>query len=158
MKIPFGDHPQIKARLHMIIGSLIALTFILIIARLSLKGTSTSRANTWGIAVCLKAAICLSYQVLTARVERFKRWASLKANMILDISDTIFWFALAIITSMAAAESHDTTSKSLGAIIILLASALCGHLGLLSMICTRDYRYYKTHQYLPGPTKPVSPC
>lgn len=40
-----------EARLHAIIGGLVLFTFILIIARLAIKGTPSSRANTWGIAV-----------------------------------------------------------------------------------------------------------
>ncbi|KAJ6018550.1 hypothetical protein N7499_003255 [Penicillium canescens] len=152
MKIPFGNNPQVKSRLHIVIGSLIFLTLVLTIARLALKGTPSSRANTWGIAVCLKAAVFLSYQVLTARVERLKQWASLKANMILDIIDTVFWFALVIITIMATAGSHSTGSQALGVIIAMLAFALFGFVGLLSLICIRDHRYYKVHGRLPGMT------
>ncbi|RAH76900.1 hypothetical protein BO86DRAFT_442224 [Aspergillus japonicus CBS 114.51] len=132
------NHPRLKLRLHIIIGSLITLIFILIIARVADKGTPTTRTNTWGIAVspprlvrfsqwstqCVKAAVFLAYQTLTTYHERFKRWASPRANMILDIIDTIFWFALFIISIMGASGGHTTSSKALGGIVAVLALTL----------------------------------
>lgn len=44
--------------------------------------------------------------------------------MILDMIDTVFWFALIIITAMAVAGAHSAASKGLGAIIIILALCL----------------------------------
>lgn len=52
-----ADRPRIKRRLHILIASLIALTFILIIARLATPGTPATRTNIWGIAVVLSSAI-----------------------------------------------------------------------------------------------------
>ncbi|RHZ59561.1 hypothetical protein CDV55_105282 [Aspergillus turcosus] len=106
MNLAFENHPKIKLRLHIIIGVLLFLNLVLIIARIANKGTPKTRSNTWGIAVCLKAAIFLAYQVVTAHVERFKRWASAKAYMILNAIDTILWFALFIITILGTNGAH----------------------------------------------------
>ncbi|RLL98764.1 hypothetical protein CFD26_103204 [Aspergillus turcosus] len=115
MNLAFENHPKIKLRLHIIIGVLMFLNLVLIIARIANKGTPKTRSNTWGIAVadpmprasqCLKAAIFLAYQVVTAHVERFKRWASAKAYMILNAIDTILWFALFIITILGTNGAH----------------------------------------------------
>ncbi|EHA18590.1 hypothetical protein ASPNIDRAFT_37807 [Aspergillus niger ATCC 1015] len=116
------DRPRLKRRLHIVIASLIALTFILIIARLATPGTPVTRTNIWGI--CLKAALFLTYQVLTTYKDRFKRWASLKANMILDIIDTLFWFALFIISIIGASGGHSAASKTLGAFVAILSLVL----------------------------------
>ncbi|RDH19317.1 Ubiquitin-conjugating enzyme family protein [Aspergillus niger] len=139
------DRPRLKRRLHIVIASLIALTFILIIARLATPGTPVTRTNIWGIVVCLKAALFLTYQVLTTYKDRFKRWASLKANMILDIIDTLFWFALFIISIIGASGGHSAASKTLGAFVAILSLVLCGVVGLLSYLCILDYRYFKAH-------------
>ncbi|OJJ73140.1 hypothetical protein ASPBRDRAFT_40761 [Aspergillus brasiliensis CBS 101740] len=139
------NRPLIKRRLHILIASLIAITFVLIIARLATPGTPTTRTNIWGIAVCLKAALFLTYQVLTTYNDRFKRWASPKANIILDIIDTVFWFALFIISIMGASGGHSVASKALGAFVAILALVLCGVVGLLSYLCVLDYRYFKSH-------------
>lgn len=50
MKIPEPTQRN-KFRLDIAIGSLLLVTFILTIARVANKGTPSSRANTWGIAV-----------------------------------------------------------------------------------------------------------
>ncbi|RMZ39510.1 hypothetical protein CA14_009988 [Aspergillus flavus] len=158
MNLSIENNPKIKFRLHIIIGSLLLLTFILVIARVADKGTPSSRTNTWGIAVCLKSAVFMIYQVVTAHAARFKRWASSKANMILSIIDTIFWFALFIISIMGTSGSHSTSSRALGVIIVILALVLCGLAGFLSFTCIRDRRYYKRHGSLPGGDNSKSPC
>ncbi|PYH76758.1 hypothetical protein BO82DRAFT_358806 [Aspergillus uvarum CBS 121591] len=149
VNLALDNHPRLKLRLHIIVGALITLTFILIIARVADKGTPATRTNTWGIAVvnfpppvllsesppvsarfsqwstqCVKAAVFLAYQTLTTYHERFKRWANPRANMIMDIIDTIFWFALFIISIMGASGGHTTSSKALGGIVAVLALTL----------------------------------
>ncbi|KAJ5241438.1 uncharacterized protein N7469_003029 [Penicillium citrinum] len=123
-RIPIEPSQRNKFRLDITIASLLAVTFILIISRIAIKGTPSTRTNTWGIAVCIKSAFFLAYQLTTAHVERFKRWASTKANKILVIIDTLFWFALFIITILGTAGSHSTASRALGAIIVILVLVL----------------------------------
>lgn len=41
----------LKKRLYITIGSLVLVTFVLIIARIADQGTPSTRTNTWGIAV-----------------------------------------------------------------------------------------------------------
>ncbi|KAJ5281496.1 hypothetical protein N7478_006868 [Penicillium angulare] len=122
--INFTDRSRLKCRLHIIIASLISLTFVLIIARLAIPGTPVTRVNIWGIAVCIKAAVFLGYQALTTSKARFKQWASLKVNMILDMIDAVFWFALFIISIIGAGGGHNTASKALGAIVAILSLLL----------------------------------
>ncbi|KAL2847526.1 hypothetical protein BJY01DRAFT_246753 [Aspergillus pseudoustus] len=142
--------PRTKFRLHIIIGSLLLITFILVIARIADKGTPSSRTNTWGIAVCLKSAVFMAYQITTAHVEKLKRWANTKVNVTLNIIDTVFWFALFIISIMGASGAHSTSSKALGAIVVILALILCGIAGFLSFVCIKERRYFKRHGMLPG--------
>ncbi|GFF37503.1 hypothetical protein IFM46972_05243 [Aspergillus udagawae] len=151
MKLAFENHPKIKLRLHIIVGALLFLNFVLIIARIANKGTPKTRSNTWGIAVvsvtvflmwsdrgwmrlkadrkrralqCLKAGIFLAYEVVTAHVERFKRWASAKAYMILSVIDTVFWFALFIITILGTNGAHSPSSRALGGIVATISIIL----------------------------------
>jgi hypothetical protein len=51
MELSIFGRSVTKSRLHIIIGGLALLVFILTIARLAVKGTPSTRANTWGIAV-----------------------------------------------------------------------------------------------------------
>ncbi|EED22363.1 hypothetical protein TSTA_096120 [Talaromyces stipitatus ATCC 10500] len=117
MKFAIQPTSKTKLRLDIALYSLVALTFILIIVRVANKGTPSSR--------CLKPAVFLAYQIVTGHVDRFKRWRSIKVNKILTIIDTVFWFALFIITISGTSSSHSTISRALGAIIIILALILC---------------------------------
>lgn len=58
MKLSIFGRSVTKSRLHIIIGGLVFLVFILTVARLAVKGTPSTRANTWGIAV-VRASIKL---------------------------------------------------------------------------------------------------
>lgn len=53
-------------------------------------------------------------------MDRLKRWASTKAYMILNIIDTVFWFALFIITIMGTTASTSGSSRALGGITATL--------------------------------------
>ncbi|KAF9884978.1 hypothetical protein FE257_000888 [Aspergillus nanangensis] len=156
MNLSIENASRTQFRLHIIIGILVLITFILAIARLANKGTPSSRSNTWGIAVCVKSAVFLVYQVLTEHHGRFERWASAKANMVLNIIDTVFWLALFIITIMGTANACSGSSCPLGGVLATLAIILwfdmvySGLAGFLSFICIRIWRYVRVHGPLPG--------
>lgn len=73
---------------------------------------------------CIKAASFLAYQVLTTYHPKLQKWASLKVNMTLDIIDTVFWFALLIISIMGAAGGESVNSQALGAVVAGLVAVL----------------------------------
>ncbi|KAL4922613.1 hypothetical protein BDW62DRAFT_171384 [Aspergillus aurantiobrunneus] len=150
LNVPAQDIPRIKFRLHIAIGVLVLITFILAIARIADRGTPPSRTNTWGIAVCAKSAVFMAYQVATSHVTRLKRWASTKVNVVLNVIDTVFWFALFIISILGTMGSRSTSSRALGAVIIILAFVLCPIAGFFSFVCIKERRYYKQHGMVPG--------
>lgn len=51
MNLSTKRSPMIQFRLHIIIGAMVSIVFILIIARVADKGTPKTRVNIWGIAV-----------------------------------------------------------------------------------------------------------
>ncbi|KAG2421376.1 hypothetical protein HFD88_005351 [Aspergillus terreus] len=147
------NHPKIKLRLHITLGVFLVLIFIFVIARLANPGTPPNRSSTWGIAVTIKSALFLAYQLCTEHVERFEKWASPKANMILNMIDTVFWFVLFVITIKATAGACSGSSCPLGGVVATLAFILCCLAVFLSFICVRDWRYYKVYGVLPGTVK-----
>ncbi|KAJ5872519.1 uncharacterized protein N7529_004872 [Penicillium soppii] len=153
MDLSIERNPVIKFRLHIIIGALAFLVFVLIIARVANHGTPKTRTNVWGIAVCLKSAVFMTYQILTTHMDRLKRWASTKAYMILNIIDTVFWFALFIITIMGTTGSTNGSSRALGDVMSssLTLNSCSGFAGLLAFVSIRDRRFYKANGVLPGP-------
>jgi hypothetical protein len=133
--------PVIKFRLHIIIGALLLIVFILLIARIADSGTPKTRTNIWGIVVvsyfptyilissaefintqpkCIKSAVFMAYQIMTTHMDRLKRWASTKTYMILNTIDTVFWFALFVITIMGTRGSTTGSSRALGGVAATL--------------------------------------
>jgi hypothetical protein len=51
LNVPPECIPRRKFKLHIAIGLLVLITFILAIARVADSGTPRGRTNTWGIAV-----------------------------------------------------------------------------------------------------------
>ncbi|KOS47018.1 hypothetical protein ACN38_g2000 [Penicillium nordicum] len=155
MDLSIERSPVLKFRLHILIGAWVFIILILIIARIANSGTPKTRTNVWGIAVCLKSAVFMAYQIMTTHMDRLKRWASTKAYMILNIIDTVFWFALFIITIMGTRGSTSGSSRALGGITATLVFFVCGFSGLLAFVSIRDRRFFKSHGFLPGAKPPV---
>ncbi|KAL3478488.1 hypothetical protein BJX99DRAFT_256385 [Aspergillus californicus] len=157
LNVSADNIPRTKFRLHIAIGALILITFILGIARVADKGTPPGRMNTWGIAVCVKSAVFMAYQIVTGHVEKMKRWGNTKVNIVLNILDTVFWFALFVLSIMGAMGSKSVSSKVLAALVIILAITLCPLAGFLSFICIRERLHYKQYGVLPGGVGKSSP-
>ncbi|KAL4910527.1 hypothetical protein BDW74DRAFT_164428 [Aspergillus multicolor] len=132
--------PRTKFRLHVVIGVPVLITFILTIARIADSGTPRARTNTWGIAVCLKSAVFMAYQLLTTHVTRLKRWANTKMYITLNVIDTVFWFALVVISIMGAMGSTSVSSRALGAVLVILAIGLVPLSGALAWVCILERR------------------
>ncbi|CAG8048394.1 unnamed protein product [Penicillium nalgiovense] len=150
MNLSIQNSPVIKFRLHIIMGALLLIVFILLIARFADSGTPKTRTNVWGIVVCIKSAVFMAYQIMTTHMSRLKRWASTKVYMILNAIDTVFWFALFVITIMGTRGSTTGSSQALGGVAATLVFFLCGLTGFLTFVCIRDWRFFKAHGFLPG--------
>ncbi|KAJ6185142.1 hypothetical protein N7519_006443 [Penicillium mononematosum] len=150
MNLSIERSPVIKFRLHIVIGALLLTVFILIIARITDSGTPKTRTNIWGIVVCIKSAVFMAYQIMTSHMDRLKRWASTKVYMIMNIIDTVFWFALFVITIMGTRGSTTGSSRALGGVVATLVFFLCGFAGLLAFVSIRDRRFFKANGFLPG--------
>lgn len=72
----------------------------------------------------IKTFIVITYQLLTSHVERYKRWASLKAYSILNFMEILFWFVVIIITFMGISRLCQGASCGLSWIIVLLATVM----------------------------------
>lgn len=62
----------------------------------------------------------MAYQIMTTHMSRLKRWASTKVYMILNVIDTVFWFALFVITIMGTRGSTTGSSQALGGVAATL--------------------------------------
>ena len=66
----------------------------------------------------------MSYQVLSEHVHAFKKWASLKAYVILNALEIVFWAAVAFLMIQANSQFCVGLSCTLSWIVIVLAIIL----------------------------------
>jgi hypothetical protein len=65
----------------------------------------------------------MAYEVLTDKWPRVQRFASLKANAILNIVESVFWLAAMIVIGMSIGRCRGVTC-ALGGIIITIVIVL----------------------------------
>lgn len=68
--------------------------------------------------------IIIIYQLLTGHVARFQKWASFKANAILNSLEVVFWAAVLFMVFRANLQSCSGTSCILSWVVVGLAGIL----------------------------------
>lgn len=70
-----------------------------------------------------KSLFVIAYQMLTEHTYRFSKWASTKANAVLNCLECVFWLAVLVVTGMSA--GRDTgAAGALTALVLILAIVL----------------------------------
>lgn len=72
----------------------------------------------------IKSLVIISYQLLTEHKERFRKWASLKANMILNMIEVLFWAVLMGLGFSAVSAMCIGASCGISIVLALLALVL----------------------------------
>lgn len=70
-----------------------------------------------------KSLIVVGYQLLTAHKHSFAKWASLKANAILNCLEVVFWWAVVVVSGMSLTGSFGAAA-AMSALTMLLAIVL----------------------------------
>lgn len=68
--------------------------------------------------------LVMTYEIVSQRVARFQRWASLKANAILGVLEPLFWFTAFILSCMGISRRCQGGSCALGVMLVLLTLVL----------------------------------
>jgi hypothetical protein len=68
-----------------------------------------------------KSLVIIAYQVLTTNVKACQRWASLKAYLILDVLEIVFWIAAVVLTVMGMTKLCAGVSCILSGVTVGLA-------------------------------------
>ncbi|KAJ5685951.1 hypothetical protein N7536_008570 [Penicillium majusculum] len=133
-------HSHHKFKVHLVQVLLAVVIIALSVARMLLSGQQTrTRASTMGIGMGAKSLVIILYQLLTEHVSRLQRWASLKAYLILNSLEIVFWGAVVFLVLQAnLQETPNNQSENFTDM---------GEFSLLSVYTTvvsyLDYRYYK---------------
>ncbi|KAH6643919.1 hypothetical protein C7974DRAFT_407630 [Boeremia exigua] len=119
----FADH--YNRALHIAQAVLVLGAFIVGCALMADTSMQRSRSTTLVLVYSIKSAIFLLYVYLSTHTERFQRFASLKANFILDTLDCLLWFTAFIISCMGGGRCAGSSCALLGVaatLAIMLAS------------------------------------
>ncbi|KAK4503464.1 hypothetical protein PRZ48_004379 [Zasmidium cellare] len=93
--------PRYKLPVHIVQIVLVLVAIGLSVPRLFMKGQPRTRANTIALGMGAKSLIIIAYQILTEHVAYFHKWASLKANAILNALENVFWGAVVFLVIQA---------------------------------------------------------
>ncbi|KAF3933238.1 hypothetical protein ABW19_dt0202792 [Dactylella cylindrospora] len=145
-------HPDTRRRLifviHVIQFALVGLAIILSIVKITLPDVPRSRMDTWVIGVSAKSLVIMSYMVLTERISKLKRYASLKANMVLSIIETVFWIAAFYFTVRGISQCQKQ-GCSIGTVLIIAIVLLIVLSVPIVCFCIQDYRFFRKNGYSP---------
>lgn len=65
----------------------------------------------------------ITYQVLTEHTLRFRKWASTKANAILNCLEVVFWLAVLVVTGGTVGGASGAAA-ALSALVLVIAIGL----------------------------------
>ncbi|KAL6362378.1 hypothetical protein LRP88_03657 [Fusarium phalaenopsidis] len=136
----FGSHwfdPHWKTRVH--IGMM-----VLIVAVIAFTG-----------ARAVKSIVFLIYQLLTDKVDRFRKWRSLKAYAILNTMEIVFWFVVIIITFMGISRFCQGASCAFAWFVALNGFLLMATSFWAAVICWKDHKYFKSTGVVRGTALPT---
>ncbi|KAL0938358.1 uncharacterized protein CTRU02_204968 [Colletotrichum truncatum] len=140
---PFFD-PRYKTKVHILQLAIMLVAIILTIARMAMP-VITTRANMMALTMGIKSLIIIGYQLLTTHKERFKKWASLKANAILNTLEILFWFVALGLLFQANTRFCTGPSCALSWIVTLLCAVLIVLAFQTSVVSIKEHRHFKNY-------------
>ncbi|TIC89659.1 hypothetical protein CDEST_09359 [Colletotrichum destructivum] len=133
-----------RTKVHILQLVLMTVAIILTIARMAMP-VPTTRANMMALTMGLKSLIIIGYQLLTTHKQRFKKWASLKANAILNTIEIVFWFVAFGLLCSANGTFCTGASCALSWVVTLIVMVLIVLAFQTSVVSIKDYRYFKNY-------------
>ncbi|OLN81892.1 hypothetical protein CCHL11_07045 [Colletotrichum chlorophyti] len=140
---------RIKFPIHIAQIALVVAALGLSVGRIFLPNAPRGRSGTMALGMAAKSLIFIAYQLLTEHVSKFKRWASLKANLILNAMEIVFWAAVVYMTIQSQSQVCIGISCTLGWIIVvvgILVSMLAGYATIISWLDFRHFRQHGVHR------------
>ncbi|EXF75124.1 hypothetical protein CFIO01_06734 [Colletotrichum fioriniae PJ7] len=145
---------KLKFPIHMVQLALVIAALSLSVARIFLPNRPRGRSGTMALGMAAKSLIIIAYQVLTEHVSSFKRWASLKANLILNGMEVVFWAAVAYMGIQGnTQQSCVGVSCTIGWIVVVMGILLSIVAGYATIIAWLDFRYFKANGVRRGSMK-----
>ncbi|RMJ04640.1 hypothetical protein CDV36_014688 [Fusarium kuroshium] len=101
------------------------------------------------LGMAAKSLIIILYQILSDHVQAFKKWSSLKAYVILNALEIVFWGAVVFMMIQANIKFCEELSCILSWIVVVLGivmSTLASYMTIVTWLDFRHFRTYGTHR------------
>ncbi|QKD62216.2 uncharacterized protein FOBCDRAFT_108550, partial [Fusarium oxysporum Fo47] len=138
---------RLKLPLHLVELLLIFSVLILSVVRMLKlpKNAPRGRSNTMALGMSAKSLIILLYQLLSEHLQAFKKWSSLKAYVILNALEIVFWAAVAFMMIQANLKFCEGFTCILTWIVCVLGVVMSIVASYLTVITWLDFRHFRAH-------------
>ncbi|KAF6805493.1 hypothetical protein CMUS01_14603 [Colletotrichum musicola] len=145
--------PRLKSPIHLLQLLLVAVTLGISVARIFMPNRPRGRSGTMALGMvsphkqqAAKSLVIILYQVLTEHVASLKRWASLKANLILNAMEIVFWAAVVYMSIQSQTQQVCIgVSCTLGWVVVVLGILLSMVAGCATIIAWLDFRFSRAN-------------
>ncbi|KAF9869987.1 hypothetical protein CkaCkLH20_12596 [Colletotrichum karsti] len=135
---------RLKFPIHMLQLFLVVAALSLSVARIFMPNKPRGRSGTMALGMSAKSLAIILYQVLTEHVSSLNRWASLKANLILNAMEIVFWAAVVYMGIQSQTQQTCIgTSCTIGWVVVVIGILLSMIAGYATIIAWIDFRYLK---------------
>ncbi|KAH7069463.1 hypothetical protein FB567DRAFT_555006 [Paraphoma chrysanthemicola] len=134
---------RFKLPVHVIQAIIISVVIGLSVPRLFMKNQPRTRASTIALGMGAKSLVLLAYMVLTDHVQRFRRWHSYKANVIISLLEIVFWGAVAFLVMQANLKQCSGTMCYLSWVVVGLSVVMNILEQYTAAISIREFREYR---------------
>ncbi|CAJ0538533.1 Ff.00g065940.m01.CDS01 [Fusarium sp. VM40] len=133
--------------LHLMELFLIVAVLILSVVRMlkQPKNAPRGRSTTMALGMSAKSLIILLYQLLSEHVQAFKKWSSLKAYVILNALEIVFWGAVAFMMIQANLKFCEGFTCILSWIVCVLGIIMSTIASYLTVITWLDFRHFRAN-------------
>ncbi|KAF1929584.1 uncharacterized protein M421DRAFT_91437 [Didymella exigua CBS 183.55] len=134
---------RFKLPLHIVAGILVVIVIGLSVPRLFMKNQPRTRAGTIALGMGAKSLILFTYMLAAEHIQKFKRWHSYKANVIISCLEIVFWGAVAFLGFQSNLKRCEGVTCYLSWVTVGIA-VFINHLEIYaSAIAIREFRDYR---------------
>ncbi|KAH8738400.1 hypothetical protein BGZ61DRAFT_30850 [Ilyonectria robusta] len=108
-------------------------------------GMPPGRSSTMALGMGAKSLIILLYEILSSHTRAFKKWGSLKAYLILNALEVVFWGAVAFMMIQANLKFCEGINCTLSWVVVSLAGIMNQAAVYMTIVCWLDFRYFKAN-------------
>ncbi|KAG4417913.1 hypothetical protein IFR04_008967 [Cadophora malorum] len=136
--------PSLMASIHIVqILLVLGVLGVAVVNRFVIANPPPGRAGMMVFGVAAKSLIIIAYQILS---KKYNKWFSLKANMILNCLEIVFWAAVVFMSIQANMQSCNGIHCTLSWIVCVLGGITSAVTGFAAIVSIRMWRAAKAAQ------------